>query len=369
MARGNQREPRCSNSWRPSDGPLSPQAGPPQREQSPVPFECSDRLSVTHTPHPGTRPYSMVDQGLTPDSTRATPESPFQTFKNPNLMPVVPRHPQTAQTSLAADGVGQFKEIEEERLPQIWHTSIDDLIRRTAHDFDLVMNYRRDAEGGQRWTPGDIAHIRDVGKNLHRDIFALRRWQRVVAQQGDQDKIMMMHIKREANFVKLLCERVQSAISKYEQKCNLELLRDGVYAQDEDGNLYKPTAPQEYVVEGGHLHDVTQMSDDGLEDSRWDYPQDDIRGHYQDHGSAARLETPPDTESSSLSKGRLAFDFAFQSNPVGRPRIEATHETSKQPSEQLTISRSGRLADGRILKPHQERSRSELSIQILLITK
>ncbi|KAF3051740.1 hypothetical protein E8E11_008040 [Didymella keratinophila] len=223
------------------------------------------------------------------------------------------------------------------------------------------MNYERDAEGGQRWLPADIAHIRNVGKNLHRDIFALRRWQRIVAQQGDQDKVMMMHIKREANFVKLLCERVQSAIAKCEQKCNLELLRDGVYAQDEDGNLYKPIAPREFVAEGGYLHNVSLSSNEGVEDGSWerhqDYNQDYNQDRCPDYSSAATFGMPPDTGPSTHSKRNLTFDFAFQSTPFDRLKREATYQPSEQPYEQPITPRSNRIVDGRISKPHRECSR------------
>ncbi|KAJ4381787.1 hypothetical protein N0V86_003152 [Didymella sp. IMI 355093] len=286
-------------------------------------------------------------------------------FKNPNLMPVVPRLAQTAQPSLPVRELEQHEEIEEERLPQIWHTSIDDLIRRTAHDYDLIMNYERDAEGGQRWTPGDITHIRDVGKDLHRDIFALRRWQRVVAQQGDQDKTVMMHIKREANFVKLLCERVQSVIVKYEQKCNLELLRDGVYAQDEDGNLYKPTTPQDLVAEGGYPRNVPQSSNEDIGDGSWDYLQGQDQGVHQDYDSAAWLGAPTDTRlSSSSSKRNLAFDLTFQSTPFDRLKKEDTYRKSSAATDQPPALRPGWLLDGRISKPYLDAPRGKLSLML-----
>ncbi|KAL1604377.1 hypothetical protein SLS59_004175 [Nothophoma quercina] len=122
---------------------------------------------------------------MTPAPGPIIPEPPAQTFKTPNLIPVTPHHARISKDALLAADPDQDEEPEEEQLPQIWHPSIDDLIRRTARDYDLVMNYERDAEGGQRWLQDDIARIRDVGKHLHGDIFALRRWQRVVTEQGE----------------------------------------------------------------------------------------------------------------------------------------------------------------------------------------
>lgn len=308
---------------------------------------------MAQPPHPSTQHYPSFDQRLSPATTHATPEPSIQTFKNPNLIPVVPRHSHTAQSFSPAGESQQYEETGEERLPQIWHTSIDDLIRRTAHDYDLIVNYERDAEGGQRWLPRDIAHIRDVGKNLHRDIFALRRWQRVVAEQGDQDKTMMMHIKREANFLKLQCERVQRAIVKYEQKCEFELLRDGVYAQDENGNFYKPTTPQQFVAEGGYPQDVPRPSTEDVEDDSLGRSQDHHQDVYQDYGGTTRLEIPSDTETLSPLKRNLASDFAFQFTPFDKPKREATHQKSGA-AHQSTSSRSGRVSDGRVSKPYRD---------------
>ncbi|KAF1930086.1 uncharacterized protein M421DRAFT_3840 [Didymella exigua CBS 183.55] len=329
MAREARRGPRCSNSWRPSDGALSPQTGHPQPQQSPAPPERPERSSHARIPHPSTRQYLNFCQRMTPHSTHATPEPPVQTFKNPNLMPVVLRHFHQARPFTPNEDLPWAETPEDERLPQIWHTSIDELIRRTARGYDLVMNYERDAEGGQRWTPGDIARIRDVGKTLHRDIFALKRWQRVVAQQGDQDKNMMMHIKREVNFTKQLCERVQRAIVRYEQKCELELLRDGTYAQDEDGKIYKPIAPQEFVAEGGYLQDVPRPSTKGMEGGSCGHPQDHYQDDYQDHHNVTRFGTPPHTKPSSPPERSSAFDFASQSTPSHELEREATHQKSK----------------------------------------
>lgn len=352
MARGNRREPRCSNSWRPSDGPLPPQSGQSSSRWSSVPLKPSDWFSIAQLSPLASRRYSDIDQRLTPAATQGIPRLPIHTFKNPNLIPIVPRRSQNTQSPLLTDEFGQYKEVEEEQLPQIWHTAINDLIRRTAHDYDLVMNYERDAEGGQRWLPGDIARIRDVGKTLHRDIFALRRWQRVVAQPGDQDRTMMMHIKREAHFVKLLCERVQDAITKYEQKCNLELLRDGVCAQDEDGNLYKATTPEDFVAEGGFLHNKLQPTNEGVEDGGWSHPQDYYQDQYPDYGGAAIFGPSSDTVPASLSQRNLAFEVAFRSTPFDRLKRETTPQTSRQLSEQPITLHPGGSVDSQTSKTH-----------------
>lgn len=311
----NQQGPRCRNSWRPSDHPLYQQDLRQQR--SPV------RLD----------PSSQSLRPATSRTSRTTPEPPSQMLKNPNLIPVMPRYPQSTALTSPIAGRDQGYEQEEEparkRLPQIWHPSIDDLIRRTAHDYDLVMNYERDAEGGQRWLSEDVARIRDIGRHLHNDIFALRRWQRVVAEEGDQDKTMIQKIKRDANFLKLLCERIQKAINKYEQKCGIELLKNGVYAQDEDGNFYKPTSPQQYMAEGGFLQEVAHPSIETTED--------DILGRLYGHNQHVHL---PEEHQRNPT-----FDSASSQPPFPKPNSKPAYQTPP---------RNDRVLSGRISKPHQD---------------
>lgn len=238
--------------------------------------------------------------------------SPAQSFKNPNLIPVIPRRSQPTKGSSLVGSPQQDEELTKESLPQIWHPLVDDLIRRTAHDYDLIMNYERDAEGGQRWLREDIATIRDVGKHLHTDIFALKRWQRVVAEQGDRDKKMMTQIKRDANFLKLLCERIRRTINQYEQKCELELLRDGIYAQDEDGNFYKTTAFRQHIGESSSYRDISRPATENANDevTRDFYNHGDHFTHqvYYDGTESTRSRM---TSKPGKTQRNCAFDFLF----------------------------------------------------------
>jgi hypothetical protein len=285
-------------------------------------------------------------------TTQAMPEPPAETLRNPNLISVVLRRSRLSKVSSPAREFHQDEEQEDERSPLIWHTSFDDLVRRTAHDYDLVMNYERDAEGGQRWLPEDIATIRNVGKHLHGDIFALKRWQRVVAEQGDQDKKVMMYINRDAKFLKLLCERVQRAINKYEQKCGFELLRDGVYAQDENGNFYKPIPSQQHVAEGGFLQDVAQHNIGNAEGGR---PALHPEEHYSEPvTSSRRYRTPPKayTSRNHMPKRNLAFDFASQRTPFDKFKEEVALQKSFT-TLQSPAHRPDRVLNDRISKTHQ----------------
>lgn len=347
MAREGRRGSRCSNSWRPSDRHLSSEVRCFQQHQSPVTIERSERSLNEDIPHPSTRQYSNIDRRMTSHSVQVSPEPSIERFKNPNLVPVVPRYSQARPPSYVGD-IQQHEEIADRRLPQVWNPSIDDLMRRTAHDYDLVMNYERDAEGGQRWTSEDIVCIRDIGKDLHRDIFALKRWQRVVAQQGDQDRTIMMHIKREANFLKLLCERVQRAIVKYEQQCEFELLRNGVYAQDENGNFYRPVAPQESVTEGDCLRNLPRPSTEDVEGDSWAHRQD--HNHEQDRSGIVRRKTLVKYKTSSPSPRSVASDFAFQPAPFDGLKREVAHQQS-EPARQAKTSHSGIVMDGKVSKP------------------
>lgn len=364
-----QREPRCQNSWRPSDGPLSPQAGglrlrrrSPLQSESTTPSRTRAQVSQPVCTQPSRTGYDVFTASTQPYDQRSKPitvhdapeQGSSQVFKNPNLIPVVPRRKQSA-TALPPEAGRQLdEELEQARLPQIWNPAIDDIVRRTAHDYDMVMNYKRDAEGGQRWMPEDVATIRDVGKHLHRDIFFLRRWQRVVAEEGDQNKNMIIQIKRDANLVKLQCERVQRAINKYEQKCEFELLRDGVYAQDEDGNFYRPTAPQRHMTAGGFLRDVARSSIEstGHDTSNRQYARDKSAYHSDDHhdytpASTSRFQTPPESQQ---PKRTPPFDFTSRDLPFDISKREAASQTTPHHDP------SDRVQGGRISKTHRDPS-------------
>ncbi|KAJ4361440.1 hypothetical protein N0V95_001857 [Ascochyta clinopodiicola] len=276
---------------------------------------------TTQTPQPFLSQPLLYDLRMTP-ANHGMSGPPCQAFKNPNLIPVVSRRTQNTKITSPIMNLQQHGELDEGRLPQIWHPSIDNLMRRTAHDYDMVMNYERDAEGGQRWVPKDVATIRDVGKRLHSDIFALRYWQRVVSEQGDQDKKMMQQIKRDANFLKLLCERVQRAINRYEQKCEIELLRDGVYAQDEDGNFYKPVVPQQYVAEGGFLRDIARPSIEGTEDDRPKRPRKASEEAQRLPKTLPKRNTAHDSTSWQPPFDKIKTEDTYQSTPPHSDRLE-----------------------------------------------
>lgn len=221
------------------------------------------------------------------------------------------------------------------------------------------MNYERDAEGGQRWLPEDIATIRAVGKSLHRDIFALMRRRRVIAGLGDQDsKDLMTQAKSAANVVKLLCERVQSAINKYEQKCEFELLRDGVYERDEDGNFYKPTVPQGYVVEADFQDFPYRSSEYGEAYSSKRCCYNEQRQHEGSRrdilGAQPLLEIHPSSQPIDLRTLNSAFQapsFDEHAHENARPRSKGVRQAARQAGS----SRSDRVYSGKISKSHQDR--------------
>ncbi|KAF1363263.1 hypothetical protein EJ07DRAFT_152761 [Lizonia empirigonia] len=345
MARNRiERELRCQNSWRPSDGPLTSQARDlRQQQRSSWQSDLSTpSCKITRVPCSSSSQAPRAGYGVSKllyvqrsssATTHATPEPRGpQAFDNPNLIPVT--HTRAQSTTIPAPEAGhpQDEQLDFERLPQIWSPSINNLIRRTAHDYDMIMNYERDAEGGQRWLPQDIAIIRDVGKHLHSDIFALRRRQRTLADQGDQDKKMMIQIKRDINLLKLQCERVQEAIHKYEQKCDFELLRDGAYAQDEYGNFYKPIAPQLFASEGGFFQDKARLSIETVEDDTWgrQYSRGQSTYYAEDQHENTltnmnKFQIPPETHPPTRNQ---VFDLAFQERPLDKLEREATRQKS-----------------------------------------
>jgi hypothetical protein len=333
MTREDRNGPRCSNSWRPWDGPLQSGDERAPWQDHTIPSDEHDRFRAgaaersSFITHRSLADYDH-DMGL-PNSRPHTPESKGEAFNNPNLIPVITRRSQT----VGASG----RVWQEERLPQIWHPSVDELIRRTEHAYDLVLNYERDSHGGQRWIPEDIAKIQKIGKHLHPDAFALRCRQRDIAEQGDRDKVMMQRIKKEANSLKLLCERIQQAISKYEQKCEFELLRHGVYAQDEDGNFYKPTAPQHYLDEGGYLQNAPASY---TEHEEYYHSYEEYHRHAQSLPSSDRYTSRP-------QQSNRKFDATSQTILPTRTKPKSSHP---EVEVRRRSPRVDRVRDSRISK-------------------
>lgn len=126
-----------------------------------------------------------------------------------------------------------------EELPQLWSPALDTLMGQTSRAYDLVLAYPRDAEGGLRWYASDIPRIRETGKHLHRDMWALKRCQRTVKYQGDPYLKITRQVERDARRMWDLCKKVQGVIGELEQKNEHELLRTGEFETDEEGNLVK----------------------------------------------------------------------------------------------------------------------------------
>ncbi|KAH6633354.1 hypothetical protein C7974DRAFT_452614 [Boeremia exigua] len=357
MTYERQQVPRRRKSWRTSDARSSQSTRQTLRQQSPESY-VSVRQPTSTWAQSGAWTASKHGEHPEPATTPVTSVPPAHAFQNPNLIPVNPRRSYAARNALPVETSQHDTNLDEQRLPQIWNTSIDDLIRRAAHEYDLVMNYERDAEGGQRWLPEDVARIRRTGKDLHRDIFALRRWRHVVAEQGDQDKDMMIRIKREANLLKLLCERVRRAINTYEQKCEFELLRDGVYAQDEDGSFYKPIAPQPFMVADGYFqHPPRPRTEYENEYSR--YPPFDYKAaQFEVSNTNISQSTTPWKDPFSLHlKHGLPFDVASQTSLSSELKADSICKNSES-SYQPTPRRLDSVPDRRISKTDRNPTRN-----------
>ncbi|KAF1845129.1 uncharacterized protein K460DRAFT_103542 [Cucurbitaria berberidis CBS 394.84] len=139
----------------------------------------------------------------------------------PNSAPLNRRRSQTVKRNKP--------DRDEEQLPQLWDTELDDLMGRTSRAYDVVVNYERDSEGGQRWSREDIALIRDLGKYIWDDLRAMKKWQRTVAEQGDVDEDTMRQIFDDADKMHAYCSEIQATIREKEYA--------GGFVVDTQGNL------------------------------------------------------------------------------------------------------------------------------------
>lgn len=100
---------------------------------------------------------------------------------------------------------------------------------RTSRAYDLVVNYHRDCEGGQRWSRENIVHIHDLGKHLHSNIRALKRQRRSIAQSKLQDEAALRDVHENAETMREYCEQIQAVIRELESH---------LLPVDDQGNIF-----------------------------------------------------------------------------------------------------------------------------------
>jgi hypothetical protein len=167
------------------------------------------------------RPYYGPSPLPYPPQRRPSPPNPNSRPNyddpDPNRVTLGPRRIRTPKPTLALAPVPAPPVTTSEDLPQLWDPPLDSLKGRTSRAYDLICTYARDCPDGTRWSPKDIAVIRDGVSYLHDDIRAMKHWQRRVAQEGDLGEETMNKIHEDAERVQKDCEHLQAWIINTER--------------------------------------------------------------------------------------------------------------------------------------------------------
>lgn len=116
----------------------------------------------------------------------------------------------------------------------LWPANLDDLMGRTTRALDLVVNYERDACGGNRWAADAIYAIKYESKTFHERIAKLRAW----ARDPERAKAEPAEFADDIRVVRYHCEYIQRVIYRTEQNSGGE-------------SLYELEKAREAETEGG----------------------------------------------------------------------------------------------------------------------
>ncbi|KAF2853258.1 hypothetical protein T440DRAFT_506096 [Plenodomus tracheiphilus IPT5] len=128
--------------------------------------------------------------------------------------------------------------VSSEHLPRYWTDVEEDLMQRTARDYDLILAYQRDSDGGERWSTEDIAKIRAKGQQFHNNRRALNQLRRTVAVAGGEDEAVLAKIRKHKNKLLRYCEQLDTLERWLEKRPVHHLLDSGKY-QEVNGYVYR----------------------------------------------------------------------------------------------------------------------------------
>ncbi|KAH8730833.1 hypothetical protein GQ44DRAFT_420886 [Phaeosphaeriaceae sp. PMI808] len=187
-------------------------------------YRSSNRRSNQHnTARPSLPPSRTPNANANnhnPNTISLRPQRHTHTPLTPN------KKPEGKQQQQLGDEEEKDSKKDEEQDSHFWSYEDENLMRRTQRSYDLVLNYPRDSNGGQRWSASSIASIRKTGRRLHSDINELQCCKRqlnkskqanAVGEDEEQDRILALKINGSLIKVMALCETVLSVIKDLER--------------------------------------------------------------------------------------------------------------------------------------------------------
>lgn len=137
-------------------------------------------------------------------------------YDDPNYIPVVPRKRDLAPTPAPMRHAATSNEAVDDG-PELWPSTLEDLMGQSTRAYDVVVNYGRDCPAGTRWTAASIKRVQKVGKDLHTDVRILKSWKRQAAEFGTGDENMMRKMQEDVFRMHRLCKQVKDVIDEEER--------------------------------------------------------------------------------------------------------------------------------------------------------
>jgi len=218
-----------------------------------------------------------------------------------------------------------------ETLSRYWTDDEEEVMQRTARNYDLILAYTRDSEGGQRWSTEDIAAIRFLGRHLHQDRRALNRLRHALDAAGGTDGAVLIKMRHDKDLILKYCERIDVLIRWLEKRPRHHLLNSGEF-EEFDGNIFR-------VVKGDNKSRQTetanQMSSKAPQHIEH-YEKDPIQGLKA--GKARRPASATDEEIARLQPAGLASTFSSHNLPDRNARDRELCEDDHQGVERANTS-------------------------------
>ncbi|KAI8935533.1 hypothetical protein NX059_008103 [Plenodomus lindquistii] len=161
-------------------------------------------------------------------TTSPLPHSDAASADEPQAPTEKPRSPSPAASVTASS----------DHLPRYWTDEEEALMHRTARDYDLILAYQRDSDGGERWHPEDIAEIRTLGQHFHGDRRVLNCLRHNLVTLGKEDEAALANIHDEKEKLLDYCERLDTLERSLENRPIHHLLNSGE-CEEVDGYVYR----------------------------------------------------------------------------------------------------------------------------------
>lgn len=235
-------------------------------------------------------------------------------------------------------------------------------MQRTARNYDLILAYERDCEGGQRWSTDDIAEIRFLGRHFHQDKRALDQLQHELHATGGTDDAALSKMRSDKTSIIKYCEHLDVLIRWLEKRPRHHLLNSGEF-EEVNGIIYR-------VVKGeSELEQADAYDDESSGKATHDMNRDDM--DQDTEIEAGEITTPGADNDEDMAEPRsfaLPSTTASRNLPYRNSRNRGPLEDSHEGDNQVTAfplrhgQPSASIFSSLPLQPYRRRPLSECNL-------